>query len=140
MDETMLATLVVAGFLVGFPLVWCAVVLLLSYVGGWQRMAAVYATDKPPRGRSFAWVSARIGFVNYRNCLHVHVAPEGLHLATPWLFRIGHRPLLVPWSAVHGERSRRFLWLQVVDFEVGQPRLARVQLPQKVFDARAAAR
>ena len=57
-DPVVQSILVGAGFLAGFPLLWGAIVLLLSYVGGWQRLAARYATDKPPRGKAFAWSTA----------------------------------------------------------------------------------
>lgn len=132
----LLFALVIGLFIVVFPVFWCLIVLLLSYVGGWQRLSKVYASDIEPHGQAFPWISGRIGVVSYRNCLTVHVAPEGLFLSMPFIFRIGHKTLLIPWHAIHSQDAVRFLWLQMVRFHVGQPSMGCIQLPQHVLEAR----
>jgi hypothetical protein len=139
-EQTQITLLVIGLFVVVFPMFWCSIVMLLSFVGGWRNLAEKYATDKEPKGHAFRWVNGSVGVVSYKNCLTAHVAPEGLFLSVPIFFRIGHKPLFIPWKAIHSQQSSTFLWYKAVRFEVGQPTIARVQLPAKVMDARAAAR
>ncbi len=74
-----------------------------------------------------------MGVTNYNSVLTIHVSPEGLHLAVMKIFRLGHPPILIPWAEIHQATFRRFLWTESVVFEVGAPRVARVQLPKQVF-------
>lgn len=134
----LLVALVVGLFIVVFPTFWCLIVLLLSYVGGWQRLSKVHASTISPHGRAFHWISGGIGIVSYRNCLTVHVAPEGLFLSMPFIFRIGHKTLLIPWQAIHSQEAARFLWAQAVRFQVGQPSQGQIQLPSHVLEAQGA--
>jgi hypothetical protein len=127
--------LVIALFLAVFPTLWCLVVLLLSVVGGWRRLGAAYAATSLPHGTEFHWQTGGVGVVSYRNCLSVHVAPEGLFLSLPWMFRIGHRTLLIPWQEIHSRTPVRFLWRRSVRFQVGAPPVASILLPQHVIDA-----
>src|SRR5262249_14018419 len=102
------------------------------------RLAVNYGTDKPPRGTAFSWQSGYVGLVRYGNVLNIHVAPEGLYLSVMWLFRLGHRPLLLPWDAVHDVQTRQVLWHTLTQFRVGSPSVATVQIPSRVFEAKRA--
>lgn len=122
-----------------FPLVfaggWCGVLLLLSHLGGWQRLAQCFpARDRPPSGRCLARQSGRVGPVNYSGCLTIHTSAEGLRLAVWPLFRLGHPPLFIPWDEIHHARLKRFLWVRWVLFEVGEAKVATLQLSEKVFE------
>jgi hypothetical protein len=122
-----------------FPLVflalWCFVCVLLSFVGSWRRLALSYATDQPPRGTPFRWQSGTIGFVQYRNCLNFDVAEEGLYLSAVWLFRLGHRTLLIPWSAINDVQEQTIFWYAFTRFRVGTPSIATMRIPTKIFEA-----
>ena len=125
----------VAGILIVLPAFWCAVVLLLSYLSGWQALAASYEAKEPPRGTLFGGQSGSVGIVSYRNCLTVHAAKDGLFLTVPVVFRIGHKPLFIPWSAVRNRKPVKILWYETVSFEVGSPRVAKLRLPPQIFQA-----
>jgi hypothetical protein len=134
-----LLLLIPVAFAVVFPLFWCGVCLLLSFIGGWRRLARRYATDRPPTGTAFHGLHAGVGLVSYKGCLDAHVAPEGLYLEVAWPFRVGHPRLLVPWDAIHDLQERQLLRFQYTSFSVGAPRVARVHLPARVLAARFAA-
>ena len=127
----------VAGILIVLPAFWCAVVLLLSYLSGWQALAASYEAKEPPRGTLFSGQSGSVGIVSYRNSLTVHAAPDGFFLTVPAIFRIGHKPLFIPWSAVRNRKPVKILWYEAVSFEVGSPRVAELRLPPRIFEARS---
>ena len=96
-------------------------------------MAERFATTEPPSGQRFAGQTGRVGLSNDNSVLTIHVSPSGLRLDVFPLFRIGHKPLLIPWPEIHGARTRRFLFSESVVFEVGAPALAKVRLPKKIF-------
>ena len=127
-----------AGLLLVLPAFWCIVVLLLSFLSGWQRLASTYATREPPRGARFGMQNGMVGLVSYRNCLTIHTAPDGLFLSVQFVFRIGHKPLFIPWRAIRNEKPIKFLWYEAVRFEVDAPGAPRLRLPAKVFEERKA--
>jgi hypothetical protein len=112
---------------------WCFVVWMISFMSGWQRLAAAYPALDEPSGERFGMEGARIGLANYKGCLVVHSSPGGLHLSVWTLFRPGHAPLFIPWSAMHRLRRRQLFWLDTVVFDVGEPTIATLQLSKKVM-------
>ena len=112
---------IVVGFLVIFPTFWCFVVWLISLIGGWRRLAQVYRTSETPGGRLLFTRFVLVGIASYRNTVTLHITPAGLHLAVMPLFRAGHPPLLIPWTALRGGESASFRWLAAVRFEVLGP-------------------
>jgi hypothetical protein len=128
----------VTGVLVAISAFWFLVVLVLSYVGGWQALAAAYSAQEPPRGTRHAGQSGSVGVVSYRNCLTVHVAPDGLFLATPFFFRFAHKPLFIPWSAIRNQKPVKFLWHEAMGFEIGPAPAPKLRLPIRIFEKRTA--
>lgn len=106
----------------------------LAQKGGWSRMAEhFFAGDRQPSGTCFKGQGARMGNVSYSGTLTIHSSPEGLYLSM-WLpFRAGHPALFIPWDAIHNATVKKVLWSRWVEFEVGAPCLAKVQLDEKVF-------
>jgi hypothetical protein len=117
------------------PAFWCLVVLLISSVSGWRRLSRDYAASFPPHGQAFLSQTGKVGPSSYRNSLHVHVAPEGLFLSVPFVFRLGHKPLLIPWHEIHSQEPATFRRLDMIRFEVGYPSKARIQLPHAILEA-----
>ncbi len=136
MQSQQLPQIFFALFPLAFVALWCFVVVLLSLVGGWRRLALTYATDQPPRGTAFRWQSGTIGFVQYRNCLNIYVANEGLYFSAVWLFRLGHKTLLIPWSAINDVQQQNIFWYAITRFRIGTPPIATMRIPTKVFEAR----
>lgn len=87
---------------------WVSVCFLLSRVGGWSELAARYPAPDGVTGTNFHWRSGRVGWVNYRNCLNLTATPAGLKLSVVAIFKMGHAPILVPWSAIRAEREKSF--------------------------------
>lgn len=88
-------------FIVVFPLLWCGICLLLSRLGGWGELAAVYPAREPVTGPANGFAAALFRWsVRYKGCLTFTAAPAGLHLAVWPIFRPGHPPLLIPWREI----------------------------------------
>jgi hypothetical protein len=82
-------------------LLFIAVSLLISVIGGWRSLASAYLLSDPfPAGRWW-FQSARMRFgLAYNGCLIVGADQRGLYISIFFLFRIGHPPLFIPWQDV----------------------------------------
>jgi len=122
-------------FLIFVPLLVIAILYFLSWAGGWRRLADRYRAVQKPDGKRFPVQSARVGWVNYNNCLSIRVTPYGLWIAVWPIFSFGHSPLLIPWPEMHDFRERRVFGWRFVSFSVGFPEIARMMLVKKVLDS-----
>lgn len=81
------------------PSIWCLVVYIISFTSGWHSLAKNYATDSfPEQTQSCSGVFNYSS--NYTGTLEYAETAEGLYLKTSFLFKIGHRPLFIPWKAM----------------------------------------
>jgi hypothetical protein len=134
MDQSYLIPLIILGFPIFFGGMWCFVCWLLANIGGWQRLAARFpAKSGPPAGKGYHFQSAQLGVASYRSTLSLHCTDDGMHFVPMVLFRFAHPPLFIPWREMHNARAFRFLWLDVVKLDIGEPKLASIQLPKAVF-------
>lgn len=124
-------------FAIGFPFLWVAVARLLAQ-RGWQRLAQAYATERPAAGQRVRVSSVRINGVSYSNVVQIRVAPEGLYLWVMVLFKPGHPPLLIPWSAIgEGEQKR---WRAVLLVSLPDaPDPVRIEFSKRAMEKLAAA-
>ncbi len=117
------------------PLVAGFVLLLfhfLAWFSGWKGLAKNFrAPSVSPMETS--WCSGHVGIVSYRNILFVGHDGFGLHLSVLFLFSIGHPPLLIPWSEIHGIKQRSFLWRKTVAFDIGRPTITSIRIPQRTI-------
>ena len=121
--------LIPIAFVVCFPILWCGACLLLSHIGGWAGLATRYRDGENAAGQSRYLCSGRIGMVNYNSCLTLGVSKTGLRLAVLFPFRVGHRPIFIPWSDFHSVAQRRILFMPFLQAEIGKPAIATVMLP-----------
>ena len=102
------------------PTAWVAVAVLISHVGGWVALARAYSCLDFLPSDQWSFQSAAMRYwINYGNCLTVGVSPQGLYLAIFFLLRVGHPPLLIPWSDISICR-KRVLWSKVVELRLGR--------------------
>ena len=134
MPDWLIPVLAIAGFAVVFPAFWCGVVWIVGAMG-WRPLAARYPAAAPATAQTFRMVSGTIGVANYNSTLYVTVEPEGLHLAVMPLFRVGHPPILIPWSEITSVEQKDALWARWYTLRVGTPHVATVRLPGRIVDA-----
>lgn len=131
---------ILAGFALIFPLFWCFVVLLISRIGSWHTLSKIYpAGTRAPKGEKHEGVVGRVGAANYKFVLTVTIAPDGFFLEVMALFRPGHPPLFIPWSAVTHREVLRVLRWDMISLRIGSPKVATIALalPGKLFDLTA---
>jgi hypothetical protein len=109
------AFLTVVGGLVFFLLVWCLVLLLIAWLGGWRRLSKRFGQGRLFYGDIIRFACGQVGLSNYSGVLKVGASDTGLYLVPIGLFRPFHPPLLIPWTEMEA-------------VEEGVGRLQRVQL------------
>ncbi len=125
----------VAFIAVGVVVLWCVILLILAYRGGWSKLARMYRATTPPSGTAYYWQGGNVGWVNYNGCLTVHTTKEGMFLSMPLLFRFGHPTLFFPWRALQVEEEGRLMFVsqKTVTFTIGNPQIAALTLPMQIF-------
>lgn len=108
--------LIVFGSLAFFAGLWCAVLAILSFLGGWRRLAALHpAPDHMlTTGREFTFQSARMRMVNYSLCVKVRIHDEGIVVSIAKLFSFMHKPVFIPYSEMKEPSIGRFVTEYIV--------------------------
>lgn len=105
-----------------------AILYFAAHFGGWAALATQFQEHQSPSGRTFRFCSGSVGRANYGLCLRLIVSDLGLHMSVLLPFRFAHPPLLIPWSAFHNTRKKKFLFWSVTETSVGTPVIAHLTL------------
>jgi hypothetical protein len=98
---------------------WMLVCTIVSLIGGWFSLAKAYRTRSAFDGPKWRMQSGQMRYLmGYNNVLTIGVSPQGLYLASMFLFRFMHPPLLVPWSEIK-VRSKKGWVFEYVTFTLG---------------------
>jgi hypothetical protein len=104
-----------AIFLIYFLCLWLLVGATISVIGGWFSLAKVYRTQVAFDGTKWRMQSGQMRWLaNYNNVLTIGVSQQGLSLASMFLFRFMHPPLLVPWSEIKVRRKTGWVFEYVI--------------------------
>ncbi len=102
-----LIAIVFPFFFVGL---WCFVLRILSSVCGWTQLAEHFHYPGKFQGKYYHFQSAHMKSIRFGGTLVIAVNAEGLYLVPMILFRPFHKPLLIPWSEIHAESFKRFMF------------------------------
>jgi hypothetical protein len=97
---------------------------------GWHSLAKSFPASSEPANvskRQNAGVGL-IGLVQLRNLMRAAATDEGLYLAFPKIFSMGHPPLLLPWSQLRVTDDKTVFGIRVLTMQAGEPKIARVML------------
>ena len=108
-----------AIFPIYFLCLWLLVGATISFIGGWFSLAKVYRTRVPFNGAKWSGQSGQMRWLtNYNRVLTLGTSQEGLYLASMFLFRFMHPPLLIPWSEIKVRRHKGWVF-EYVTFTMG---------------------
>lgn len=131
----LIVALVIVIWPIFFILLWSAIVMLMSLLGGWRRLAGRYrAAERPAGGRTIPYVTGMIGMSRYKRLLSVTVNERGMFIEIRWIFRLMHPTLFIPWSDIRNARKINLFYWEFIGFDVGEPKLASMRLPSQVFE------
>ncbi len=107
--------LFVSIFPIYFLALWCLVATVISFVGGWHTLAGLYRARVPFSGTKRRMQSGQMRWLtNYNSVLTLGANPEGLYLASMFLFRFMHPPLFIPWNQIRVRRSKGWIFEYVI--------------------------
>jgi hypothetical protein len=99
---------------VGIPLLWLWISWGVAYAGGWHDLAKAYPLrGEIPVAHRWKFQSIQMGLSSYRNSIHVAADSRGLCFWPMTLFRVGNRPICVPWADITASPTK-VLWLPMV--------------------------
>jgi hypothetical protein len=126
-------------FPIYFISIWLLVAAIVSVVGGWFSLTKLYRARVPFDGTKWRMQSGQMRWLtNYNNVLTLGVSPQGLYLATMFLFRSMHPPLLVPWSEIKVRRKKGWVFEYVIftlGHELAIPLRIRAKLAAKLRES-----
>ena len=118
---------------------WVVVSALVGQLTGWASLARRFRFRGQFAGPTWHWQSGRMRWLmGYNSSLIVGANTDGLYLATLWLFRIGHPPLLIPWNEI-SVSGAKLLWARGVRLQLGRERPVPLWLRDKLADKLRAA-
>src|SRR4051812_40053529 len=133
-NPILLTLFIIVAYAVTFPLFWCGVLWLISFVDGWQGLARHYGTTLTPSGRLWTWQYGMVNWAGYNGALKLTANADGLFVETLWLFSFAHARLLIPWQDFHEVKIGYFFFRRQVRAKIGSPALATMRLPAAVFE------
>jgi len=112
------------GFASCFVVLWVVSGFLVGLASGWQILAERYRTELeyPVHRRRMQSAQMR-ALIGYNNVLTLGSDMEGIYLGMPFLFRIGHPRLFVPWAEIEIEAPKRWLLFEVQTLRLGVNRI-----------------
>lgn len=95
-------------FFLGTLILLAGTIRVLARLGGWSKLADTYPARSPFIGRRFRFQFVQLaGWVGYNGCVTAGSDPFTLYLSLWPILRLGHPPLLIPWSEVSARIERR---------------------------------
>lgn len=106
----------------GVIVLWFLVLGLLSFAGGWNRLAHVYRDELTEISDGQTWrmqsVSLR-GWCGYNNCVTVEATDKGLKVSVWFIVRPGHPALFLPYDEMTS-KSRKVLGIPLAQVRMQQ--------------------
>ena len=129
----LIQVLLAPGVIVG----WFAIIGLLSWLGGWSRLARVYRDEMSELTDGHTWrmqsVSLR-GWCGYNNCVNIEATAKGLKIAPWFIMRPGHPPLFLPFDEMTSS-SRTMLGVGLEQVRMKQEPAIRIDFRRTLVDS-----
>src|SRR3977135_2062016 len=96
-----------------FPFLFAGMWILITFIisrMGWSDLSAHYETINPFLGQRVGIISASINSANYNNSLILKYNEVGIYLRPIIIFRLFHKPILIPWTEIKEVRNKNILF------------------------------
>ena len=101
---------------------------------GWADLQAKYETTDQFIGNRIGIISISINSMNYNNSIILKYNEEGIYLRPVLLFRIFHKPILIPWKEIIEVRDKKILFLDLKELIIGNPFVAKLMMRKSTFN------
>jgi hypothetical protein len=119
-----------------FPFFFIGIWILATFIlakMGWADLANKYLFENDFIGQRKGIISAGINSVNYKNSLVLKFNDEGIYLRPSILFRLFHKPILIPWSEIKEVRTKKILFFTYKELIIGNPFVAMLTIKENIF-------
>jgi hypothetical protein len=119
-----------------FPFFFIGMWTLVTYViskMGWTNLVDKYLFQDQFIGQRIGIISASINNSNYKNSLILKYNQDGIYLRPVILFRLFHKPILIPWTEIKEVRTKKILFTTLKELIVGHPFVAIITLKESTF-------
>lgn len=123
-------------FVYFFPILFIGTLILVTFIlskMGWADLAANYPSNSAFTGKRVGIISASINSVNYQNSLVLKYNEEGIYLRPVFLFRLFHKPVLIPWKEIKEVRDKKILFYTFKELIIGNPFVAIIGIKKTTF-------
>lgn len=123
-------------FPVLFPVFFLGMWVLVTFVVsrmGWSALATRYEGPAHFTGTRLGIISGSVNMSNYKNALVLHYSHEGIYMRPVWIFRLFHKPVLIPWTEIKEIKEQKVLFFTTKELTIGAPRVATVTFSEAVF-------
>ena len=104
----------ISTFSFNFLGMWVFTCFTLSIFSEWRFLSKQYPCNGKFDGEKFSFRTMKIGGVNYSYCVTFGVNRTELYLGIMFLFRIGHKPIKVPFSQMKGKKQEGAFFTYVI--------------------------
>jgi len=89
-------------FVILFVALFTFVSFIIGTISGWRLLSKRFSCPKSTfHGETWSFRRARMRFfANYGNCIDFGADQSGLYMSIFPILRVGHPPLLIPWSEI----------------------------------------
>jgi len=119
-----------------FPFLFAGIWILINYIiskMAWADLVKNYETEASFSGHRVGIISASINGISYNNALILRFNEEGIYLRPVWVFRLFHKPVLIPWKEIKEVRDRKFFFFNLKEIIVGNPFVAKITMRKSTF-------
>jgi hypothetical protein len=124
------AILIFPVFFIGM---WTLVTFFISRMG-WNDLAKNYQYDDVFTGTRIGMISASINSANYKNSLVLKYNKDGIYLRPVIMFRMFHKPILIPWKEIKEVRDRKVIFNTFSELIIGDPLVAVIRFRKGTFE------
>ncbi|MGD9950282.1 MAG: hypothetical protein AB7U29_17660 [Desulfobulbus sp.] len=99
--------------LLGLVLIWYFASHVIANTGGWNDLSKSYPANTKISGTKFTYQSATTENANYSGVLCFTANNIGLQIELMSPFNWNSLPIFVPWSEIHGKKTKKLFWVKV---------------------------
>lgn len=94
--------------------------LCIGDISGWTHLAQRFPCGERKPERWASGCSVTVGRLGYNHCISMGSDQNGLYLrvAMPFISRLGHQPLYIPWSEISTAVEGKRLWEPTIDLKL----------------------
>lgn len=102
-----------SGFLFIFVLISVTIVgrFIMSYwtsTNGWANLAKDYKVSSEIEGEKLSFIYMVMGRAIYKHCVVLIYNDEGLYMRLPFIYKMFHSPLYIPWNQIQYIKEKSF--------------------------------